>query len=367
MTPIGTILRQRIEQNGPITVAEYMATVLQHPEHGYYRKSEPIGATGDFITAPEISQMFGEMIGLWCIETWQRLGRPGPFALVELGPGRGTLMADILRTAKVAPAFAAAMRLHLVESNAALRTAQRLALSGAEPTWHDDLGTVPALPMIVIANEFFDALAIHQIEQTAKGLCERRVTYDPAQARFAFVAGPVDPKARAALVDDPRRDLSAGAVIEVCPDGLAICRQIARCIGKNGGAALIIDYGPAISAAGDSLQAVRHHRPHPVLDAPGKADLTAHVDFAALARAATAEGAAAHGPVEQGLWLRRLGIELRAKRLMARATPAQAAGIRKALARLVAPNAMGALFKVLALAPRGIPGLAGFEMEAAPC
>jgi len=367
MTPIATILRQRIAQSGPITVAEYMATALQHPEHGYYRNADPIGAAGDFITAPEISQMFGEMIGLWCVETWQRLGGPKPFALVELGPGRGTLMADTLRAARVAPAFAAALRLHLVESNATLRKAQRVALRHAEPTWHDDLGTVPDLPLIVIANEFFDALAIHQIEQTAKGPCERRITYDPARNGFAFVAGPVDPRARAALANDPRRDLPAGAVIEVSPDGLAICREIARRIRDKGGAALIIDYGPAVSAAGDSLQAVRHHRPHPVLETPGEADLTAHVDFAALARAASAEGAAAHGPLAQGLWLRRLGIELRAKRLMDAATPAQADGIQKALERLVAPHAMGALFKVLALAPRGAHTLAGFETEAAPC
>ena len=284
MTPLTRILGTRIKLGGPITIAEYMAEALGHPEHGYYRRRDPLGAAGDFTTAPEIGQAFGELLGLWCADCWEQMGRPRPVRLVELGPGRGTLMADALRAATVMPGFRQAIDLHLVETSPTLRARQRQALGDAAPAWHDRFETVPAGPMLLIANEFFDALPVHQFQATAAGWRERLVALEAGGDGFrpALASAPSPAAALIAPNLDPA-GLPPGSVVEVAPAGIALAGAIGARLTADGGATVIIDYGHAASAAGDTLQAVRGHRRHPVLAEPGAADLTAHVDFAALA------------------------------------------------------------------------------------
>ncbi len=352
-------IAQRIAEDGPLSVAEYMAAALTDPAHGYYMGRDPLGAGGDFITAPEISQMFGELIGLWCADTWQRLGAPAQVALVELGPGRGTLMADALRAARQEPAFAAALEVHLVEASPALKARQAEALAGAEPTWHETLAGVPELPLLLIANEFFDALPVRQLVRQADGWGERSVALAEESEALSFAVSPPDP-ALEALVPESLRDAPVEQVFEVSPASQEIARAIGQRLKAQGGAALIIDYGHETSALGETLQAVRRHAPHDVLSDPGTADLTCHVDFAALALAAREAGAAAHGPVAQGAFLERLGIAARAARLMEQATPPQREDIRAARLRLTAPDQMGELFRVLALTQDGFGPPSGF-------
>lgn len=362
MSKLAERLIRRIAQSGPVSLAEYMGMALADPETGYYTTQAPIGRGGDFITAPEISQMFGELIGLWCVDTWDRLGQPRPFQLVELGPGRGTLLQDALRAARVMPAFLEALSLHLVEISPSLRREQqaRFADSGLSPQWHESLEELPAETMILIANEFFDALPIRQFERVDAGWAERMVGLDPDGKSFAFQRGPASPLF-AHLVPPALRDQAAGEVVEVSPASLWTAAEIGRRLAGQGGAALLIDYGHATTRSGATLQAVRGHARWNVLEAPGEADLTAHVDFASLAAAAEAEGAAALGPVEQGLFLTRLGIAARATRLAEKASPAQVDAIESALTRLTDPSEMGSLFKVLALQQGANSPLAGFS------
>jgi NADH dehydrogenase [ubiquinone] 1 alpha subcomplex assembly factor 7 len=357
MTALAKSLRRDIAAGGPITVARFMAEALGNPVHGYYAGSgrEPLGAEGDFITAPEISQMFGELIGLWCVDTWQAMGAPESFRLVELGPGRGTLLTDALRAAAMVPAFGTAASLHLVERSAALRAHQARALSRQEPQWHEAFGEVPDGPAIVIANEFFDALPVHQFVATDAGWRERMVGLAEDGEGFALRLAPGPTPALtllAALAVDRE------GVAEVCPAGLSLASEIAARVAAQGGVALAIDYGRC-SAIGDSLQALRDHRRHDPLADPGEADLTALVDFTALARAAGEAGAAVHGPLSQGDFLRALGIETRAATLSRGADPHQAADIATALARLTSPDGMGELFQVLAIADPALPAPAG--------
>ncbi len=359
----GTLAR-RIAQQGPLSVADYMALALTDPECGYYMSRDPLGARGDFVTAPEVSQMFGELVGLWCADAWQRLGEPAEILLVELGPGRGTLMADALRAARTLPAFGDALRVHLVEISPALRACQTETLASAAPTWHDDLADLPEGPLLVIANEFFDALPVRQLVKAGPGWCERQVTLadgpEDAAPAFAFGLSATRPDAES-VVPAALRNAPAGAVFETSPSAARIAAEIGRRLAAHGGAAVIIDYGHGESATGETLQAVRGHARHEVLTDPGNADLTCHVDFAALARAAGEAGVEAHGPIGQGAWLHRLGIEARAARLMDRATPTQQKDIRAELARLIGAEEMGDLFKVLALAPPGFGPPPGFE------
>ncbi len=352
VTPLATLLAERIRAGGPIPVADYMALALGHPRFGYYRTRDPLGRAGDFTTAPEISQLFGEIIGLWCATVWTMMGAPPRFHLAELGPGRGTLMADLLRAARVVPGFDEAAAVHMVETSEPLRQCQRQALVGHEVCWHDDLSSLPHGPMLLVANEFFDALPIHQYVKDAGQWRERLVDVEGDGFRFVMGApmAPDLPAAMAATGD--------GAVAEVCPAGRAIAADLGARIAADGGAALIIDYGPAASAPGDSLQALRAHAYHPVLEAPGTADLTAHVDFPSLAAAAAP--ARAEGPVSQGRWLRGLGIEIRAAQLC-RSNPGKAGEIIAGCNRLIDAAEMGTLFKVLGLAQAGLPTLPGFE------
>lgn len=364
MSPLLALLRARIAEGGPITVADYMADALGHPEHGYYATRDPLGAAGDFVTAPEISQVFGELVGLWCVQCWVDLGRPAPVLLVELGPGRGTLMADALRAAQVMPALREAVEVHLVETSPALRRSQAETLAQRHPAvrvaWHDAVDDLPDGALLVVANEFFDALPVRQFQRTADGWRERRVGWDAAAGRLCFVLDVqpcAEPPVPPSLAGAP-----PGAVAEVCPAAQGIIGLLGRRIGRSGGAGLVIDYGHAASAPGETLQAVRRHRYADPLTDPGEADLTAHVDFQALGAAARQAGAAVHGPVDQGAWLGRLGIALRVQRLAAGAGPAEAAAIQRAAARLTAPDAMGTLFKVLAVTPRDMAPPAGFAL-----
>ncbi|MEX2642735.1 MAG: class I SAM-dependent methyltransferase [Acetobacterales bacterium] len=362
MTALRDHLVRLIRDNGPIGIDRYMAEALGHPEYGYYRNRDPFGARGDFVTAPEVSQMFGELIGLWCAVVWEQAGGPAPLRLVELGPGRGTLMADALRAIRrTHPQMAGALDLHLVETSPALRQRQRQALPDVPAAWHDEVGGVPAGPAIVIANEFFDALPIRQFRRTATGWAERVVEVDgeedgEGRLRFGFRRIGGDPAVPEAFANAP-----IGALCEACPGGRSVMAALAARIVSAGGAVLAIDYGHARSHPGDTLQAVQDHRPVGVLDTPGEADITAHVDFEVLADAARSAGAVAYEPVPQGDWLRRLGIGVRAERLKRTAGEAQAAGIDSAVARLIEPDGMGTLFKVLAATAPGMPVPPGFE------
>lgn len=363
-SPLAEYLKRRIAVEGPLSVASFMGEALGHPKFGYYITADRFGAAGDFITAPEISQMFGELIGLWCAHAWTAMGSPDRVNLVELGPGRGTLMRDALRAAAMLPPFREALRVHLVETSPFLRRRQgdalAPALQGGEPVWHDSFATVPHGPLLVIANEFFDALPIRQFVKTLHGWTERLVDVDPDGGGFRIVLdrrlGPVE-----ALIPARVRISPVGSVFEICPAATAIARELGGRLAASGGAAVIVDYGHPRSAAGETLQAVRRHAFVPVLDNPGEADLTAHVDFEMLADAAKAGGAGAWGPASQGEFLMSLGIRERAAMLRRRATPEQTADIDRAVQRLIGETEMGTLFKVLALTGPGQDVPVGFE------
>jgi NADH dehydrogenase [ubiquinone] 1 alpha subcomplex assembly factor 7 len=351
MSPLGAYIRDLIAIEGPIGIDRFMAIALGDPEHGYYMTRDPFGPAGDFVTAPEVSQVFGELLGLWCAELWLRLGRPAVVRLVELGPGRGTLMRDMLRAMAVVPGLADAVRVHLVETSPVLRAAQARMLEGcgSEPTWHGDVADVPPGPMLLVANEFFDALAIRQFVRQPDGWHERLVGL-AGDGRLALGLSPVASQEIPVAAPD-------GAVLELSPAGVDLMRRIAGRIARHGGGALVVDYGHA-GGFGDTLQAVRRHAFADPLDAPGEADLTAHVDFAALARAAQGAGAVPWGPVPQGALLQALGIAPRAAAL-ARSDPA---GTATAVARLTGegPDGMGRLFKALAVMPPQMAA-AGFD------
>lgn len=324
---LSAILRQRIAAKGPLSLADYMAACLGDPRFGYYITRDPLGRGGDFITAPEISQMFGELLGLWAVDNWHKMDEPTPLHLVELGPGRGTLAKD------------------------ALRAAQATAL-GDRPRWHDTLASVRKGPAIILANEFLDALPIHQFEFDGGAWRERRVTW--ADGRFAWTLTPASAAESAQLNARPGTP-RAGTVSELAPAAGAIAGRA-----KDAAtAALFIDYGPAESAHGDSFQALRNHPPVDPLTMPGAADLTAHADFAAFAAAATGGGATAHGPISQRAFLTVLNLPTRADRL-APGNPDQAAAVAAAQHRLIDPAEIGILFKVLALTSPGLATPAGF-------
>lgn len=356
MSPLAREIAGLIRATGPIPLDRYMALALGHPVHGYYVTRDPLGRAGDFVTAPEVSQMFGEMIGLWAAETWRLMGAPDPVRLVEFGPGRGTLAADALRAAAALPAFRAAITLHLVETSPALRARQRATLDGVDVRWHDRVEDVPAGPAILLANEFLDALPVRQFEVRRGRVHERVVGLDGDR----FVIGLSPDPAPAAELPAFAAGAPEGAIIERAPEREAVVDVIARRIAGAGGAALLIDYGPRRGAPGDSFQALAGHAPVDPFAAPGTADLTSHVDFEALARVARAAGAEVFGPIGQGDFLNALGIGVRARRLAERDPGAPAA-----LHRLVAPEAMGTLFKVLVLAAPGGPAPPPFTGEPA--
>ena len=343
-------LARAIALAGPMPLSQWMSAATAR----YYATRDPLGAAGDFTTAPEISQMFGELVGLWCADAWDRAGRPA-VAWVELGPGRGTLAADALRamaTAGLAPPV------HFVELSPPLRAAQAERVPDA--TWHDAVDTLPTdRPLLIVANEFFDALPIRQLVRGPDGWRERLVACQ--DTLFLPIAGQPVPDA---VIPEPLRDAPPGSVLEVSPAAVALTRALARRLVAQGGALLAIDYGYEGPALGDTFQAVRAHAHANPFDAPGDQDLTAHVDFTTLAAAAQGAGAVAWGPVEQGEWLVRLGIDARAAAL-ARAQPARADDIAAARMRLVNADRMGALFKALAVTAPGWPQPAGSASSSA--
>lgn len=330
------ILADRIRKGGPVSVAEYMEVAAQH----YYAGRDPFGVKGDFTTAPEISQMFGEMLGAWIIDAWMQMGKPERAMIVELGPGRGTLAADIMRTIAAWPDCAAAMSLHLVENSPLLRQSQAAALKQFNPTWYEKIDEVPEGLAFFVTNEFFDALPIRQFEKKAGRWQERCVGYDVDQDRFFFTLRPCD------CSDLP--PAWEGSVCERSPAAINVMEQIAARIDAQGGAALIIDYGYVKPGFGDTLQTVRRHKFSDVLENPGGDDITAHVDFPAL-KSAAEKRLRVLGPVEQGSFLTALGIMQRAESLRAKANDEQRREIDIALHRLVAPGEMGQLFKVMGL------------------
>ena len=345
--PLAAIFRRLIAQQGPISVQHYMGEANAR----YYDSRDPLGSGGDFITAPEISQMFGELVGLWLADIWDRAGRPDPVLYVELGPGRGTLARDALR---VCARQGLHMQVHFVEGSGVLAAVQREVVRGA--IWHRDLSTVPTdAPLLLVANEFLDALPVRQMVMTPGGWRERMVGLD--DERFVPVVGsrPMD-----AAVPEDRKSAPPGTIIETCPGAAAVTGEVAQRLGHQGGAALIIDYGYDRPQTGSTLQAVRAHRRCDPFEAPGEADLTALVDFAVLAEVAHARGCRWLGTAGQGAWLLALGIETRAAQLAA-AAPAQAEAIAGALRRLIDPGEMGTLFKVMGLAAPGWPQGVGFK------
>ncbi len=350
MTPLGQLLIARIREGGPITVADYMAECLLHPAHGYYATRDPFGVAGDFTTAPEISQMFGELVGLALAQAWLDQGAPAPFTLAELGPGRGTLMADILRATKAVPGFQAAARVVLVEASPVLRRIQQQTVSRVHDLglrWIEAAQELPDQPLFLIANEFFDALPIHQYQFTGTGWHERLVGLREGALAFGLAERPTLPGTLAL------RQREAGVIIEEARIGRYVMGALTQRLKRHGGLALVIDYGDWQSR-GDTLQALRAHAFDDPLAHPGEADLTAHVDFEALA------GDMPHRYGTQGAFLGRLGIGLRAEHLERSLAGAARESHRAALRRLTHPAEMGSLFKVLALTRAGAPLPPGF-------
>ena len=348
----------RIRAQGPIPVAEYMSLVADT----YYKMQEPFGAGGDFTTAPEISQMYGEMIGAWFVDVWMQMGKPDSVKLIELGPGRGTLSADIMRTMAGWPDLKAAVTLHLVETSPRLREIQSVTLKGHRAGWYDSLNEVPDGVCFVIANEFFDALPIHQFKKMEAGWQERYVDYNVEKDAFFFTTAPLDINITG-IMPEEFMNAPAGSIFEISPDSLSVIEQISDRIARHGGAALIADYGHLLPGLGDTLQSISKHRYADPLEEPGERDITAHVDFGTLKTVAE-QSVMVSGPVTQGQFLINLGIEARAQKLGENATDKQRQDILSALCRLIAPKEMGRLFKVMALTSKAdLIEVAGFVVQ----
>ena len=357
---LGQKIARRIRAEGPLSVAAYMAVAMHDPDFGYYVRRDPIGAQGDFITAPEISQVFGELIGLWCGVMWAQLGRPDPVILAELGPGSGVMIADLLRAAATMPDFCRALRLHLVEASAPLRAAQKRRLAQFNPIWVSRFDELPGGPMLLVANEFLDALPVRQFVRRGADWAERMVTLDD-EHRLVFVEGPPSPAARLLVPQALRDSVVRGAVVEICPAALALAAALGGRFSRQPGAALFIDYGYFPSAPRATLRALHRHRTVSVLAAPGTADLSADVDFTAFAEAARAGGAMVHGPVVQARLLEALGARERAAALGARAMPSQQQVLDSGTERLLDPDGMGSLFKAIVLASPELSTPPGFS------
>ena len=358
MTEAGKFLKKRISSEGAITIADFMGDALGHPKYGYYITRDPIGSDGDFTTAPEISQMFGELIGLWFVDNWQKLGCPDNFTLVELGPGRGTLMADILRAATIINAdFIKNSNIILIETSPTLRAKQRHALKEYNITWHDNMVDIPPLPMILVANEFFDALPVRQLIKgepvNGDGIWHERLVSLDDDGNFIFNQSIGKTAAMPLLNENIINTAKIGDIAEICPLGLSIAGNIGSHINIYGGLALIIDYGYKKSQTGDSLQAVKSHKfINPLLEI-GEADLTCHVDFESLSTAFADSGAKPSDIITQGDFLRYLGIEQRTSNLGKNIDVVAKKNLYNDMARLIDKDKMGDLFKVLAVTSGG--------------
>ena len=340
-----TIIRDKIAADGPISIADYMSLALGHHEYGYYVKQDPFGTRGDFVTAPEICQIFGEMMGVWLAHVWQQMGG-GPISLAEVGPGRGTLMSDILRATKSMLNFHDCLTIHMVETSPILAHTQYLALRDehSRVEWLDRVEELPPNKLLLIGNEFLDALPIKQYVMTENGMAERRVGWDETLQQFTFINAP----AGLALAKSGG-NIPVGTVMEQCPAARGVIRHLSQHLAQHGGAALFIDYGYFGDAHQDTLQAVKSHLFHPVLSSPGDADLTAHVDFASLMEIARDAGNAVHGLATQGEFLIRMGAQLRLEMLVKNASQPEREALVSGLQRLISPQAMGDLFKVMAI------------------
>lgn len=350
MTPLGERIARLIAASGPISVADYMATCLFDPQHGYYTTREPFGRGGDFITAPEVSQMFGELVAIWLAEAWQAAGGPLPATFAEIGPGRGTLMKDMVRTIRrVAPGLAEGATFALVEASPRLADLQRRTLEVAGPafSWHATVDTLPEQPLLVVGNEIFDALPFRQFVRTRDGWRERVIDLDGA-SRFRFAAG--DTVLPESTLPAGVRGAPEGSIFETSPAREALMASIAERIAVHRGAGIFFDYGHLAPGVGDTFQAVRRHRSEDVFENPGEADLTSHVDFAALAAVARRHGLDAR-MTTQGQFLLDMGLLERAGRLGHSADEAGRAKIVADVERLAGPDQMGELFKVLMVKP----------------
>lgn len=354
VAPLAARLKERIARDGPIGVHDYMQACLADRQAGYYMTRQPIGREGDFVTAPEIGQVFGELLGVWAAAMWQSMGQPASAVVAELGPGRGTLMADALRVFRSVPRLLDSVTVALIETSPVLRETQAHTLrdSPAPLQWYERIDDLPHGPLILIANEFIDALPVRQIVYERNAWRERCVTLSD-KGGFAFCAeAPVEPDAVPQSLT--HMNVAEGAIIETRPAVSFLLSALAARAKAAPVAALFADYGHAKTGIGDTLQAVRRHRFADPLAAPGEADLTAHVDFAAFADAARKLGLAAHGPMPQGEFLLKLGLERRCERLLQTANPEQKAAIVSAAARLADPRQMGLLFKMLSLQSSGL-------------
>ena len=348
---LGAIFRRLIRNTGPISLTHYMG----ESNARYYASRDPLGQAGDFVTAPEIGQVFGELIGLWLADCWITSGRTEPVHYVELGPGRGTLAKDALRAMQ---RYGLEPQVHFVEGSSALRELQQQAVPGAR--WHDDLSTLPDEdPLLVVGNEFLDALPIRQLVKTPEGWRERQVGLAEDGETLAFVAGR---QAMDAAVPEDWRGADEGTILETSPAQAAVMYELAGRLAEQGGAALLFDYGKTALEAGSTLQAVRDHRKVDPLAQPGGADLTALVEFGTLARIAQSRDVEWLGTVEQGAWLTALGVDARTAAL-SKASPEHAEALRLARDRLVEPDQMGALFKVMGLLGTHWRGGAGFGQD----
>ena len=365
-TILEEIIKERIRQDGSINMGEYMALCLGHPEHGYYMTRDPFGQAGDFTTAPEISQMFGELIGAWLADSWTQMGCPHKFTLVECGPGRGTLMADALRATKGISGFHEAAQLHLLETSRILRQAQEEALAGYGASWHSDPESLASFsgdsPLLIIGNEFLDALPVRQFVRTDAGWNEKMIDLDinDTLRLYETKANNEGNRLIPTLLIPPK----IGDQVEVSLEQQCFLTEIMNMMIKQGGNAIFIDYGFTHAVPGDTLQAVKDHRYCGVLDSPGEVDITAHVNFADIAKLGLEKKLTVHGPVSQGEFLNRLGIGVRAEKLSQHATEAQRVEIEGAVKRLTGQatkaGEMGALFKVIAFSASPDIELAGF-------
>ncbi|WP_169570152.1 class I SAM-dependent methyltransferase [Sneathiella limimaris] len=358
-TPLDQIIWAQIQEKGPMPLDEFMNLALMHPEHGYYQRANPLGAKGDFITAPDISQMFGELIGLWCVDCWVKLGAPNKFILAEVGPGQGTLMQDALRSASLVPEFLEAADIHLVEGSRKLQTVQQATLRDYTVTWHQSIQDLPSdLPLILIGNEFLDALPIRQFEATEDCWLERKVAL--LDTALTLVTEPVaDVRTNTELPSIS--GIEKGVIFELPAAAMDVVKDLALRLSNQNGVALFIDYGPMESGFGDSFQAVKNHKFVDPLANPGSHDLTAHVDFAKLASVAKKQGCSPTPIATQGRFLERLGIEARALSLSRNADEATKKRITEDLKRLVSNSGMGTLFKAFSFHHGMNEGPAGFS------
>lgn len=352
---LSELIDMQIRQNGPMSIATYMGLCLTHPTKGYYKADDPLGAKGDFVTAPEISQMFGELIGFFVVNLWQQMGSPKEFSLLELGPGRGTLMADLLRVACRAEGFRDALDLRLFETNPALIAQQNARLEPYDPKWIDAFDKVGPGPLIVVANEFFDALPIRQFVRGKDGWHERMVGLSEGKRSFGLNPTPIPVSAMPEAI----ASAEANSVFEVGLASGEVMKRLSHILSTQGGAILAIDYGYGETQTGETLQGVRRHQFADVLDAPGEVDLSAHVDFGALANLGSSAGLAIAPLATQGEFLTRLGINERTKALSI-ANPGSVTDLAAARARLVAPEQMGNLFKAFCAHSPGLQPM-GFE------